>query len=90
MAFLICAFPAYETMDEKKYQNCTTSEERGKGSNPCLYDLSTLGECYSNETDFDYGYKEKKPCIFFKMNKVGCFLKVDLVTGHLIVHLLTK
>lgn len=86
MALLICAFPAYKSMDEEKYQNCT-SDEREK---PCLYDLSTLGECYSNEADFDYGYKEKKPCIFFKMNKVGCFLKVDLVTGHLIVHVLTK
>ena len=89
MALLFCAFPAYKAMDEEKYQNCT-SDEREKGSKPCLYDLSTLGECYSTVADFKYGYDEGKPCIFFKMNRVGCFLKADLVIGHLVVHVLKK
>lgn len=59
-------------------QNCT-EENREKGSKPCAMDLTTLGECYSNETDFEYGYDEGRPCIFFKMNKVS--LSFHLIQG---------
>ena len=59
-------------------QNCT-EENREKGSKPCAMDLTTLGECYSNETDFEYGYDEGRPCIFFKMNKVS--LSFNLIQG---------
>ena len=59
-------------------QNCT-DENRAKDSKPCAVDLTTLGECYSNETGFDYGYREGKPCIFFKMNRVS--LSFNLIQG---------
>lgn len=59
-------------------QNCT-EEKREKDSKPCAMDLTTLGECYSNETDFEYGYDEGRPCIFFKMNKVS--LSFNLIQG---------
>lgn len=59
-------------------QNCT-EENRKKDSKPCAMDLTTLGECYSNETDFEYGYDEGRPCIFFKMNKVS--LSFNLIQG---------
>ena len=59
-------------------QNCT-EENREKGSKPCAMDLTTLGECYSNETDFEYGYDDGRPCIFFKMNKVS--LSFNLIQG---------
>lgn len=59
-------------------QNCT-EETRAKGSKPCAMDLTTLGECYSNDKGFQYGYDDKKPCIFFKMNKVS--LSLNLIQG---------
>ena len=59
-------------------QNCT-EETRAKGSKPCAMDLTTLGECYSNDKDFQYGYDDKKPCIFFKMNRVS--LSLNLIQG---------
>lgn len=66
-------------MNSSSYnQNCT-EETRAKGSKPCAMDLTTLGECYSDDTDFQYGYDEKKPCIFFKMNRVS--LSLNLIQG---------
>ena len=60
-------------MSGEKYQNCT-EEERKKNSKPCAFNLTTLGECYSPDNDFKYGYDDGKPCIFFKMNKVSLSL----------------
>ena len=66
-------------MNSSSYnQNCT-EETRAKRSKPCAMDLTTLGECYSDDTDFQYGYDEKKPCIFFKMNRVS--LSLNLIQG---------
>ncbi|KAM7445569.1 positive regulation of calcium:sodium antiporter [Porites harrisoni] len=63
--------PYEKAMGSDSYNHNCTEENREKGSKPCAMNLTTLGECYnSNKTDFDYGYKEGKPCIFFKMNKV--------------------
>ncbi|XP_020608387.1 sodium/potassium-transporting ATPase subunit beta-1-like [Orbicella faveolata] len=59
---------AAENQDDK-YQNCT-EDERVKGSKPCIMDLTALGECYDNSSDFQYGYDEGKPCIFMKLNRV--------------------
>ena len=58
-------------IDNDAYENCSSDTERVKGSRPCSFNLTSLGECY-NGTDegFQYGYDEGKPCIFFKMNKV--------------------
>ena len=72
---------AYKSMSESKFMNCT-SDEREKGSKPCALDLNTLGECYSNASDFKYGYDDEKPCIFFKMNRVSfCFLCEEVSTA---------
>ena len=54
-----------------QYQNCT-DDKRSKGSKPCVMDLSALGPCYDDSSNFKYGYDEQKPCIFMKMNRVGC------------------
>lgn len=62
--------PYKDALESDDYnQNCTESE-REKGSKPCAMDLSSLGPCYSNDTDFEYGYDEEKPCIFMKINRV--------------------
>lgn len=71
-AFIMLLLAYIGMMNNPAYQNCTNETRREKGSKPCAFDLTTLGECYSPETNF--GYDEGKPCIFFKMNKVGyCF-----------------
>ncbi|KAK2573844.1 Sodium/potassium-transporting ATPase subunit beta-3 [Acropora cervicornis] len=59
--------PYIGMMNNPAYQNCTNETRREKGSKPCAFDLTTLGECYSPEKNF--GYDEGTPCIFFKMNK---------------------
>ncbi|XP_068684703.1 sodium/potassium-transporting ATPase subunit beta-3-like [Montipora foliosa] len=63
--------PYRRMIDNEEYVNCSSDTERVKGSRPCSFDLTSLGECY-NGTDegFQYGYDEGKPCIFFKMNKI--------------------
>lgn len=64
-------FQAYkEALESDEYQNCTDAK-RTKDSKPCNVDLSALGPCYDNSTDFKYGYDEEKPCIFMKMNRVS-------------------
>ena len=71
-AFMMLLLAYMGMMDNPAYQNCTNETRREKGSKPCAFDLTTLGDCYSPEKKF--GYDEGKPCIFFKMNKVGdCF-----------------
>ena len=71
-AFIMLLLAYIGMMNNPAYQNCTNETRREKGSKPCAFDLTTLGECYSPEKNF--GYDEGKPCIFFKMNKVGyCF-----------------
>ncbi|XP_074633443.1 sodium/potassium-transporting ATPase subunit beta-1-like [Acropora palmata] len=60
--------PYIGMMNNPAYQNCTNETRREKGSKPCAFDLTTLGECYSPEKNF--GYDEGTPCIFFKMNKI--------------------
>ncbi|KAL9963996.1 hypothetical protein ACROYT_G027563 [Oculina patagonica] len=71
-AFLKPYKEAVENRDNK-YQNCT-ADEREKGSKPCAMDLSLLGPCYDNSTDFKYGYDDEQPCIFMKMNRVYNFV----------------
>lgn len=68
---IIFCFQAYkEALESDEYQNCTDAK-RTKDSKPCNVDLSALGPCYDNSTDFKYGYDEEKPCIFMKMNRVS-------------------
>ena len=66
-----------EMVNNTDYQNCSSGTVREKGSKPCAFDLTTLGKCYSPDRDFKFGYDERKPCIFFKMNKVGDCFKDD-------------
>ncbi|RMX42935.1 hypothetical protein pdam_00001774 [Pocillopora damicornis] len=61
--------PYKEALESDEYQNCTDAK-RTKDSKPCNVDLSALGPCYDNSTEFKYGYDEEKPCIFMKMNRV--------------------
>ena len=73
-------FSAYKDAAENldgKYQNCT-EDERVKGSKPCIMDLTALGECYDNSSDFQYGYDEDKPCIFMKLNRVSPLFFISL------------
>lgn len=78
---IIFPFLAYKDAVENqdgKYQNCT-DDEREKGSQPCVMDLTSLGECYNSSSDFQYGYDEEKPCIFMKLNRVSSsFYKFDV------------
>lgn len=68
--FLFLAYKKAAENQDDKYQNCT-EDERVKGSKPCIMDLTALGECYDNSSDFQYGYDEGKPCIFMKLNRVS-------------------
>lgn len=85
---IIFPFLAYKEAvqnEDGKYQNCT-DDEREKGSKPCIMDLTSLGECYNNSSDFQYGYDEDKPCIFMKLNRVSSsFYQFDVDVKKLFV-----
>lgn len=61
--------------DEGKYDTSFCSFE-GRSPRPkdqkkqCRYDLTQLGPCWKNDTNFKFGYDEGEPCIFFRMNKI--------------------
>ena len=68
--FMFLAYKDAVENRDGKYQNCTKAERMRKDL-PCIVDLTSLGDCYKNSTDFKYGYDEEKPCFFMKLNRVG-------------------
>lgn len=76
--FLLLAYKEAAENNDGKYQNCT-HDKREKGSKPCIMDLTALGECYDDNSDFQYGYDEDKPCIFVKMNRVSSPFCISLI-----------
>jgi sodium/potassium-transporting ATPase subunit beta len=52
--------------------NKTDTDGTPKGTLPCFAENSLLGDCSpdNNATNFDFGYAEKKPCIFIRINRV--------------------
>ena len=76
--FLFLAYKEAAENKDGKYQNCT-ADKREKGSKPCIMDLAALGECYSNSSEFQYGYDEDMPCIFMKMNRVSSSFCISLI-----------
>lgn len=58
------------TYDENADPNC----KPGRGADNdkyCRFDVNTLENCSPGKTDRKYGFPEKKPCIFLKLNKVS-------------------
>lgn len=37
----------------------------------CPFEMELLGNCSPENTDKKYGYPQKKPCVFLKLNKVS-------------------
>lgn len=72
----ISPFHKVEYIEPKFEENidneCNFGHPAGHGKY-CPFKIESLDNCSPGKTDRKYGFPEKKPCIFLKLNKVSIY-----------------
>lgn len=69
---ILFALDYKKTTKSENQMDCDHITKRQDGK-VCMFHAESLGNCSPEKTKGKYGYPERRPCVFLKLNKVGTF-----------------
>lgn len=75
-----------KTINPETQIHCDQDSKRQEGK-ACKFSADSLGNCSPEKTKGKYGYPERRPCVFLKLNKVNfykdnCNIPIEYSASH--------